>query len=97
MSCSDHQAVEVVLRVHDSQTLMGVGCVGIHAVHANLNVRLTSLNGEPDNVPLLHQELLWSPGWLPSWLCVLNVHTILLVSRSNSSGSQTAVLVSSTC
>ena len=57
---------------------------------------LGDANAMTGNVPLLHQELLWSPGWLPSWLCVLNVHTILLVSRSTRSGRQMTVLLSST-
>ena len=45
MSFSNRQAVEVVLRVHDSHTLMGVGCVRLHAVHPNRNVCAASLNG----------------------------------------------------
>ena len=62
MSFSHHQAVEVVLRVHGSHTLLGVDCVGLHAVHANLNLRARSEKGEPDHVLLLRRELLWLPG-----------------------------------
>ena len=63
MSFSNHQAVDIVLRVHDSQVMMSVGCVGLHAVHANLKVRAASRNGEPDHVLLLRRKLLWSPGY----------------------------------